>query len=43
MAIYYRVFGLFANVALALNLVMIVAVLSLLQATLTRRVSLALC
>lgn len=35
MAIYYRVFGLFANVALALNLVMIVAVLSLLQATLT--------
>ncbi len=35
MAIYYRVFGLFANLALALNLVMIVAVLSLLQATLT--------
>ena len=35
MAIYYRIFGLFANVALALNLVMIVAVLSLLQATLT--------
>ena len=35
MAIYYRVFGLFANVALALNLILIVAVLSLLQATLT--------
>jgi preprotein translocase subunit SecD len=35
MAIYYRVFGLFANVALALNLVLIVAVLSMLQATLT--------
>ena len=35
MAIYYRVFGLFANVALALNLVLIVAVLSILQATLT--------
>jgi len=35
MAVYYRVFGLFANVALALNLVLIVAVLSLLQATLT--------
>ena len=31
----YRVFGLVANIALALNLVMIVAVLSLLQATLT--------
>ena len=35
MAIRYRVFGLVANVALTLNLVMIVAVLSLLQATLT--------
>ena len=35
MAVYYRVFGLFANVALALNLVLIVAVLSILQATLT--------
>lgn len=35
MAIYYRVFGLVADLALALNLVLIVAVLSLLQATLT--------
>ncbi|MBT7109703.1 MAG: protein translocase subunit SecD [Proteobacteria bacterium] len=35
MVFYYRVFGLVANIALALNLVMIVAVLSLLQATLT--------
>lgn len=35
MAVYYRVFGLVANVALALNLVLIVAVLSYLQATLT--------
>lgn len=35
MAVYYRVFGLVANVALALNLVLIVAVLSSLQATLT--------
>jgi preprotein translocase subunit SecD len=35
MAIYYRVFGLVANLALAFNLVMIVAVLSMLQATLT--------
>jgi preprotein translocase subunit SecD len=35
MAFRYRVFGLVANVALTLNLVMIVAVLSLLQATLT--------
>ncbi len=35
MAAYYRVFGLFANAALALNLVMIVAVLSMIQATLT--------
>ncbi len=35
MAIYYRVFGLVANIALALNLVLIVALLSMLQATLT--------
>ncbi len=35
MALYYRVFGLVANLALTFNLVMIVAVLSLLQATLT--------
>ncbi|MGK0169788.1 MAG: preprotein translocase subunit SecD [Gammaproteobacteria bacterium] len=35
MGLYYRVFGLAANVALAVNLVMIVAVLSMLQATLT--------
>jgi len=35
MGVWYRVFGMVANVALALNLVLIVAVLSLLQATLT--------
>ncbi len=35
MAVYYKVFGLVANVALAFNLIVIVAVLSLLQATLT--------
>ena len=35
MLFYYRVFGIAANVALALNLVLIVAMLSLLQATLT--------
>lgn len=35
MAVYYRVFGLVANLALTLNLVFIVAILSLLQATLT--------
>jgi preprotein translocase subunit SecD len=35
MAVYYKVFGLIANVALALNLVLIVALLSILQATLT--------
>lgn len=35
MAIYYRVFGLVANLALTLNLVLMVAVMSLLQATLT--------
>lgn len=35
MALYYRVFGMVADIALALNLVMIIAVLSMLQATLT--------
>jgi preprotein translocase subunit SecD len=35
MAVYYRVFGLIANLALAFNLVLIVAALSILQATLT--------
>ena len=35
MAIYYRVFGMIANVALALNLILLVALLSILQATLT--------
>ncbi len=35
MAVYYKIFGLVANVALTLNLVLIVAVLSMLQATLT--------
>jgi preprotein translocase subunit SecD len=35
MAVYYRVFGLVANVALVLNVVLLVALLSLLQATLT--------
>jgi preprotein translocase subunit SecD len=35
MVVWYRAFGLVANVALTLNLVLIVAVLSLLQATLT--------
>ncbi len=35
MVVRYRVFGMVANVALTLNLVMIMAVLSLLQATLT--------
>jgi preprotein translocase subunit SecD len=35
MVFYYRVFGLVANLALTLNLVLIVAVLSMLQATLT--------
>ncbi|MCF6236400.1 MAG: protein translocase subunit SecD [Gammaproteobacteria bacterium] len=35
MAVWYRVFGLVANLALALNLVLIIAVLSMLQATLT--------
>ena len=35
MLVYYRVFGIVANLALTLNLVLIIAVLSLLQATLT--------
>lgn len=35
MAIYYRTFGLFADIALAMNLVLIVSLLSLIQATLT--------
>ena len=35
MAIYYKVFGLVANLALTLNLVLMVAVLSIVQATLT--------
>ncbi|MFP4294511.1 MAG: protein translocase subunit SecD [Halothiobacillaceae bacterium] len=35
MVVYYRMFGLFSNVALVANLVIIVAVLSMLQATLT--------
>jgi preprotein translocase subunit SecD len=35
MAVYYRIFGLVADIALALNLVLIVAILSMLQATLT--------
>ena len=35
MAIYYKTFGVFADIALAVNLVFIIAILSLLQATLT--------
>ncbi|WP_455234141.1 protein translocase subunit SecD [Thiogranum longum] len=35
MALYYKVFGLVADIALAVNLVLIVALLSMLQATLT--------
>ncbi len=35
MVVYYRMFGLIANLALTFNLVFIIAVLSLLQATLT--------
>ncbi|MCP4233853.1 MAG: protein translocase subunit SecD [Aestuariibacter sp.] len=35
MATYYRVFGMVANIALTLNLVLLVSVLSVLQATLT--------
>ena len=35
MLIYYRVFGLFANIALCANLVLLIAVMSMLSATLT--------
>ena len=35
MAVYYKTFGLIANIALGFNLIVIVAILSLLQATLT--------
>lgn len=35
MAVYYRVFGLVADLALGMNLVLVVALLSLMQATLT--------
>ncbi|MDH5378532.1 MAG: protein translocase subunit SecD, partial [Gammaproteobacteria bacterium] len=35
MAVYYKGFGMVANLALALNLVLIVAILSMMQATLT--------
>ncbi len=35
MALYYKVFGLIANVALAANVILLVALLSMLQATLT--------
>ncbi|MCS5566044.1 MAG: protein translocase subunit SecD [Methylococcales bacterium] len=35
MAVYYKVFGIVANLALTINLVLIVSVLSMLQATLT--------
>ncbi|VAW59187.1 Protein translocase subunit SecD [hydrothermal vent metagenome] len=35
MAVYYKSFGLIANVALSVNLVLIMAILSLMQATLT--------
>lgn len=35
MVVYYKMFGLFANVALTANLVLIVALLSMMQATLT--------
>lgn len=35
MVIYYKLFGLVANIALALNLVFVVAILSMIQATLT--------
>ena len=35
MAFYYKVFGLVADMALALNLILIIALLSMLQATLT--------
>ncbi len=35
MAVYYKVFGLIADIALTFNLVLLIAILSLLQATLT--------
>jgi len=35
MLVYYRMFGLIANIGLALNVVLLIALLSLLQATLT--------
>ena len=35
MAVYYRAFGLIANLALTINLVLLIAILSMLQATLT--------
>ncbi|MEH6503757.1 MAG: protein translocase subunit SecD [Cycloclasticus sp.] len=35
MAVYYKTFGLFADIALATNLIFILAILSILQATLT--------
>jgi len=35
MAVYYRLFGIVANLALAFNVVIVVAILSMLQATLT--------
>ena len=35
MAVYYRAFGLIANLALSVNLVLLIAILSMLQATLT--------
>ena len=35
MAVYYKVFGMIANMALAFNVVIVVAILSMLQATLT--------
>jgi preprotein translocase subunit SecD len=35
MAVYYKLFGLIANMALAFNVVIVVAILSMLQATLT--------
>ncbi len=35
MAVYYRVFGLIADIALVVNVILLVAVMSLLQATLT--------
>ena len=35
MAIHYRIFGIVANLALTINLVLIVSILSMLQATLT--------